>query len=59
MQFRSMTGKVFRAVLTAIVLLFATYASAHPAPFSYLDIAFRGGTSKARSPCTSSTSRTS
>jgi hypothetical protein len=38
-----MTCKVFRAVLTAIVLSFATYVSAHPAPFSYLDIAFRGG----------------
>ena len=32
-----------RAALVAAVLCCATHASAHPAPFSYLDIAFRGG----------------
>jgi hypothetical protein len=32
-----------RAAVTAIVLLCASNATAHPAPFSYLDIAFRGG----------------
>ena len=32
-----------RAALIAAVLCCATEASAHPAPFSYLDIAFRGG----------------
>jgi hypothetical protein len=32
-----------RAALTAAVLCCAVHASAHPAPFSYLDIAFRGG----------------
>ena len=30
-------------VVAAIVLLCASQAAAHPAPFSYLDIAFRGG----------------
>jgi hypothetical protein len=34
---------VFRALVVAGLLLFAARASAHPAPFSYLDIAFRGG----------------
>jgi hypothetical protein len=36
----------FRALLsavTAIVLVCASEVAAHPAPFSYLDIAFRGG----------------
>ena len=32
-----------RAALIAAVLCCATDATAHPAPFSYLDIAFRGG----------------
>jgi hypothetical protein len=32
----------FRAAVITLVLLCATRASAHPAPFSYLDIAFRG-----------------
>ena len=32
-----------RAVLVAVVLCCAARASAHPAPFSYIDIAFRGG----------------
>ena len=32
-----------RAAAIAAFLLCATRASAHPAPFSYLDIAFRGG----------------
>ena len=33
----------FRAAIIAAVLCCATHASAHPAPFSYLDVAFRGG----------------
>jgi hypothetical protein len=33
----------FRAAVITIVLLSAAHVSAHPAPFSYLDIAFRGG----------------
>ena len=37
----NLTGS--RAAVIALVLLCATQASAHPAPFSYLDIAFRGG----------------
>jgi len=32
-----------RAALVAVVLCCAARASAHPAPFSYIDIAFRGG----------------
>ena len=32
-----------RAALVAVVLCCATQASAHPAPFSYIDIVFRGG----------------
>ena len=32
-----------RAAVIAAVLCCATQASAHPAPFSYLDVAFRGG----------------
>ena len=42
-QFRSMNPRAFRTAVAAIVLLCASRASAHPAPFSYLDIAFRGG----------------
>ena len=33
----------FQAAAIALVVLSATQASAHPAPFSYLDIVFRGG----------------
>ena len=38
-----MNPRAFRTAVAAIVLLCASRASAHPAPFSYLDIAFRGG----------------
>jgi hydrogenase/urease accessory protein HupE len=38
-----MASKRFRAAAVVLFLLCATQASAHPAPFSYLDIAFRGG----------------
>jgi hypothetical protein len=38
-----MASKRFRAAAVGLFLLCATQASAHPAPFSYLDIAFRGG----------------
>jgi len=34
---------ILKAAVAAIVVLCAARASAHPAPFSYLDIAFRGG----------------
>src|SRR5688572_6991186 len=33
----------FRAAIVATLLFSGTGAYAHPAPFSYLDIAFRGG----------------
>src|SRR4030095_9878898 len=38
-----MNPRALRTAVAAIVLLCASRASAHPAPFSYLDIAFRGG----------------
>jgi hypothetical protein len=38
-----MISRAFRAATFVIVLLCASQASAHPAPFSYLDVAFRGG----------------
>ena len=40
---RSMISRKFRAAVFAAVVLCASGAWAHPAPFSYLDVAFRGG----------------
>ena len=38
-----MNARTLRAVVTVLVLVCASDVAAHPAPFSYLDIAFRGG----------------
>jgi hypothetical protein len=38
-----MNARTLRVALTAMVLVCASKAAAHPAPFSYLDIAFRDG----------------